>query len=111
MTFVAQELREYMAKLGVRTVDELVGRTDLLHVKPSAPGSRASKMNLECILHNPAIENSNVHFVPADTYNFHLEDTLDMKVLLKKFKLGSKQPPERLPQGLQHRPCLRRHPR
>ncbi len=30
MKFVAQELREYMAKLGVRTVDELVGRTDLL---------------------------------------------------------------------------------
>ena len=30
MRFIAQELREYMAKLGVRTVDELVGRTDLL---------------------------------------------------------------------------------
>ena len=30
MKFIAQELREYMAALGVRTVDELVGRTDLL---------------------------------------------------------------------------------
>ena len=30
MKFIAQELREYMAKLGVATVDELVGRTDLL---------------------------------------------------------------------------------
>ncbi|MFQ9701583.1 MAG: hypothetical protein ACLR0U_02600 [Enterocloster clostridioformis] len=29
MQFIAQELREYMARLGVRTVDELVGRTDL----------------------------------------------------------------------------------
>ena len=65
LTFVAQELREYMAKLGVRTIDELVGRTDLLKVKPAAPGSRASKMDLDCILHNPAIENSNVHFVKA----------------------------------------------
>ena len=92
LTFVAQELREYMAKLGVRTIDELVGRTDLLHVKPSAAGSRAAKMNLDCILHNPAITNSNVHFVPADTYDFHLENTLDMKVLMKKFKLGSKAP-------------------
>ena len=92
LTFVAQELREYMAKLGVRTIDELVGRTDLLHVKPSAAGSRAAKMNLDCILHNPAIANSNVHFVPADTYDFHLENTLDMKVLMKKFKLGSKAP-------------------
>ena len=34
MKFIAQELREYMAKLGVATVDELVGRTDLL--KPNA---------------------------------------------------------------------------
>ena len=92
LTFVAQELREYMAKLGVRTIDELVGRTDLLKVKPAAPGSRASKMDLDCILHNPAIENSNVHFVPADTYDFHLENTLDMKVLMKKFKLNSKNP-------------------
>ena len=92
LTFVAQELREYMAKLGVRTIDELVGRTDLLHVKPSAPGSRAAKMNLDCILHNPAIENSNVHFVKEDTYDFHLENTPDMKVLMKKFKLNSKNP-------------------
>ena len=43
LTFVAEELREYMAKLGVRTIDELVGRTDLLHVKPSAAGSRAAR--------------------------------------------------------------------
>ena len=50
LTFVAQELREYMAKLGVRTIDELVGRTDLLHVKPSAAGSRAAKMNLDLSL-------------------------------------------------------------
>ena len=43
LTFVAEELREYMAKLGVRTIDELVGRTDLLKVKPAAPGSRAPR--------------------------------------------------------------------
>mgnify|MGYP000700694031 CR=1 FL=1 len=36
MRFMAEDLREYMAKLGVRTVDELVGRTDLLKVKVRA---------------------------------------------------------------------------
>ena len=92
LTFVAEELREYMAKLGVRTVDELVGRTDLLHVKSAPADSRMSKMDLDCILHNPAIVNSNVHFQKEDTYDFHLEDTLDMKVLMKKFKLSSKTP-------------------
>ena len=40
MRFMAEDLREYMAKLGVRTVDELVGRTDLLKVKP-APAAPA----------------------------------------------------------------------
>ena len=86
MRFMAQELREYMARLGVRTVDELVGRTDLLKVRPAAPGSRESEMDLSALLNNPLVENSNVHFVPADVYNFQLEKTPDMKVLMKKFK-------------------------
>ena len=73
-----------MAKLGVRTMDELVGRTDLLHVK--------AKLDLDAILHNPLIGDMNVHYRPADTYDFHLERTLDMRVLMKKFKLGSKSP-------------------
>ncbi len=53
MRFVAEELREYMAKLGVRTVDELVGRTDLLKVKDVPTSERASTLNLEQILDNP----------------------------------------------------------
>ena len=36
--------------------------------------------------------NSNVHFQKEDTYDFQLENTLDMKVLMKKFKLSSKNP-------------------
>ncbi len=37
MLFIAQELREYMARLGVRTVDDLVGRTDLLKRRENLP--------------------------------------------------------------------------
>ena len=37
MLFIAQELREYMARLGVRTVDDLVGRTDLLKRRRNLP--------------------------------------------------------------------------
>ena len=90
LTFVAQELREYMARLGVRTMDELVGRTDLLRVKPAA--GRAAKLDLDAILHNPLIDNLNVHYQPADIYDFHLERTPDMRVLMKKFKLSSTAP-------------------
>ena len=42
MTFIAQQLREYMAKLGVRTVDEMVGRTDLLKKKDGLTGRKAT---------------------------------------------------------------------
>ena len=86
MKFMAQELREYMAKLGVRTVDELVGRTDLLKVRPAPAGSRASEMDLSGLLQNPLVENTNVHFAPKAVYDFKLEQTPDMKVLMKKFK-------------------------
>ena len=41
MEFVAQELREYMAALGIRTVDELVGRSDLLRVREKLVTHRA----------------------------------------------------------------------
>ena len=86
MRFMAEDLREYMAKLGVRTVDELVGRTDLLKVKPAPAGSRAGEMDLTALLQNPLIENSSVHFDQKAVYNFQLEKTPDMRILMKKFK-------------------------
>lgn len=87
MRFIAQELREYMAKLGVRTLDEMVGRSDLLKIKDQPECSMAAKMNLKDILENPyAGEGKCVTFQPAQVYDFQLEKTLDEKVLLKKLK-------------------------
>ena len=87
MRFVAQELREHMARLGVRTVNDLVGRTDLLKVREHAVNQRAATVDLSAILTNP-YEGQDVkrHFDPADVYNFHLEETADMKILLKRLK-------------------------
>jgi glutamate synthase (NADPH/NADH) large chain len=86
MRYVAQDLREHMAKLGVRTVDELVGRTDLLKVREHAVNHRASTVDLSAILSNP-YQGTSVkrHFDPQDAYDFQLEKTVDMK-LLKKLK-------------------------
>lgn len=84
MRFIAEELREYMARLGVRTVDELVGRTDLLKVKENLSG-RAASIDLSRILNNPyAGKGQKVTFDPKQVYNFELEKTLDEKVLMKK---------------------------
>ena len=87
MRFIAQELREYMAKLGVRTIDEMVGRSDLLKVKEDAKTPMAAKMDLSQILYNPyAGEKECVTFSPEKVYDFQLEKTLDEKVLLKKLE-------------------------
>ena len=84
MKFIAQELREYMSKLGVRTVDELVGRSDLLRVKDGLQG-QMSHVDLSNILNNP-YEGSKEKctFDPKQVYNFGLEKTLDERVLLKQ---------------------------
>lgn len=87
MRFIAQELREYMAKLGVRTIDEMVGRSDLLKVKEDAKTPMAAKMDLSQILYNPyAGEKECVTFSQEKVYDFQLEKTLDEKVLLKKLE-------------------------
>ena len=87
MRFIAEELREYMAKLGIRTLDEMVGRTDLLKVKEHPESPMASKIDLSAILNNPfAKEGQKVTFDPAQVYDFKLEETKDEKILLKKLQ-------------------------
>ncbi len=83
MEFVAQELREYMAKLGVRTVDELVGRCDLLQVREKLVTRRAETLDLSGLLQNPYGDHV-PHFDPAAAHDFHLEQTTDMRVLAAK---------------------------
>ena len=80
MRFVAMELREYMAKLGVRTVDELVGRTDLLKKKSELTGP-AARIDLSGILYKE--EDENITFDPSAEYDFKLNTTKDETVLLK----------------------------
>ena len=85
MQFIAEELREYMAKLGVRTVDELVGRTDLLKVKDVPTSRRAAMLDLSSVLYNPyAKEKKGMIFNPKKVYDFELGKTLDEKVLVKQ---------------------------
>ncbi len=50
MLYVARELREIMAKLGVKTVDEMVGRTDLLKLKEKQAFGRAKLVDVSRIL-------------------------------------------------------------
>lgn len=86
MYFIAQELREYMAKLGVRTVDELVGRTDLLKKKEHISSKRADKVDLSAILGNPYADKKLAGYNHKSVYDFELGKTIDEKILLKKLR-------------------------
>ena len=82
MLFIAEQLREIMAKLGVRTVDELVGRTDLIAPRQHRITHRADTIDLSSILTNLPP----VHYEAKDQYNFRLEKTVDVKTLMPAFE-------------------------
>ena len=84
MKFIAQELREIMAQLGFHSVDEMVGHMEVLKVKPEY-------QQLEPFF---AKEDFHVHFEKDNVFDFHLENSQDLKVLLPRFKtyLETNQP-------------------
>ncbi len=88
MIFVASELREYMSKLGVRTVDELVGRIDLIKPKAGITGT-AAQVDLSNIINSDYVSEK-VEYNKKSKYDFKLENTLDEKVLMKEFEKNLK---------------------
>ncbi|MFR2956793.1 MAG: glutamate synthase-related protein, partial [Lachnospiraceae bacterium] len=85
MRFIAQDLREYMARLGFRTLDEMVGRSDLLKKKEVCENEHGYSLDLSNILDNPyAHKGEKVTFDPQKVYDFGLQKTPDMRVLVAK---------------------------
>ena len=84
MRFVAEELRLIMARLGVRSVEELVGRRSLLKPKENVSGPRLGTVSISALLDNG--RDAPVHFQPDAVYDFALEKTADLRVLLPAFE-------------------------
>lgn len=64
MCFIAEEVRELMAKLGVRQLDELIGRTDLLKVRDDIQDDeRTKKLDLSAIIDNPFAKDKNIYII------------------------------------------------
>jgi len=82
MLFIAQEVREIMAQLGVRTIDELVGHLDYLKIEDPAMEKEFGYIFNQDL---------NVHYQKEYAYQFELEKTIDMKVLLPRFKAALEQ--------------------
>jgi glutamate synthase (ferredoxin) len=82
MTFIAQEMREWMARLGFSTINEMIGRTDRLEMNKAVEHWKTSGLDISSILCQP--ENS----ATAGRYcqisqNHGLDQALDNQVLLK----------------------------
>ncbi|NLZ46353.1 MAG: glutamate synthase subunit alpha, partial [Clostridiales bacterium] len=92
MHFIAEELREYMAQLGIKTVDELIGRTDLLYLKEYDKNSLAGKIDLSKILNNPFVTHNLVvnSYCEKDVFDFKLEETIDEKIIIKELATALK---------------------
>ncbi|EAL52335.1 glutamate synthase, large subunit [Campylobacter upsaliensis RM3195] len=79
MHFIAQELREYMARLGFKNVNEMIGRVDKLRQKEIS--TKANKLNLDRILKAlPTYNKTAVHF--KEHKDNKLKKTIDYRILL-----------------------------
>ena len=82
MRFIAQEVRELMAKLGVRKLTDLVGRTDLLETSEAVNFYKAKGLNLEPIFYRPKVAPTVGRFCQMQQ-DHGLEKSLDVKTLLE----------------------------
>ena len=90
MKFIAQELREYMARLGVRTIDQMCGRTDLLKMKEKQGFKRAGLLDLSRVLAKTQEDGGDGAWKKSrDTFNFELEKRLDLSALVPAFEKKS----------------------
>ena len=88
MVYIATELREIMARLGFRSVKEMVGRGDLLRVRQDQSAPRASTIDMSRIVGHCINES----FVPENAFNFGTEHTKDETILLKKLNIRASKP-------------------
>ncbi len=81
MTFIAMEVRELMAKLGFRTLDEMVGRTDILEAKQAVEHWKLKGLDFSKILYQPEVGEDVGRYcqIPQD---HGLDKSLDMTLLL-----------------------------
>lgn len=85
MRFIAEEMREIMAKLGFKTIPEVVGRTDKLRPKENVKHWKAARLDLSQILYQPYV-GSDVGRFNTQNQNHDLEKSLDMKKLIRMCK-------------------------
>ena len=83
MRFIAQDLREWMAKIGVKTVDEMIGHVERLSQKTVSGNWKAKEVDLSSLLYQPKICSNDYERYHNEMQDHELYKTLDMNTLLK----------------------------
>ena len=82
MTFIAQDVREIMAELGFRTIEEMVGRTDVLEAKQAVDIGKLKVLICPRLLYQPDMPDKVGRFC-QEQQDHGLEDSIDMQQLLR----------------------------
>ncbi|WP_173918293.1 glutamate synthase large subunit [Halobacillus sp. Marseille-Q1614] len=85
MRFIAQEAREIMAELGFRTINEMIGRTDILQTNDNIDHWKAKGVDISALLFKPEMDEE-VGRYATEKQNHGLEKTIDNEELLPMFK-------------------------
>ncbi|MDA7937016.1 glutamate synthase-related protein, partial [bacterium] len=83
---VAEEARRIMAELGFRTIDEMVGRSDVLKTDKAINHWKADGLDLTSVLMPANKPHDNVGVICSQTQDHALDKSLDMTVLLQQAK-------------------------
>ncbi len=94
MRFIASEMREIMAELGFRTIDEMVGHSELLQMRQSALHWKSKGLDFSNLLYQPDVVDNGALQTCRTSQNHELDKTLDAAVLLEACRpaLESAQP-------------------
>jgi glutamate synthase (NADPH/NADH) large chain len=92
--FLAQEVREYLAQMGFRSLDEIVGRTDLLHRNPKESESpKVAKLDLSRLTYFPAKTNVASIRSGAKQEGSRMSKVIDNEIIISCVEAIGKQAP------------------
>ena len=80
--FLAQEVREYLAEMGFKSLDEIIGRTDLIEIKKTAEGSKAALLDFSRMLYKEEGD-ADIHNVEEQQHDIEHVKDVDMIVAAK----------------------------
>ena len=80
--FLAQEVREYLAEMGFKSLDDIIGRTDLIEIKKTAEGSKAALLDFSRMLYKEEGD-ADIHNVEEQQHDIEHVKDVDMIVAAK----------------------------